>query len=119
MSVALRFQAFLSYSHADRDLAHWLHRALESYRLPRKLVGSATAFGPVPARLGSIFMDRDELPVSSSLGAEIESALAESGALIVICSPAAAASRWVNEEIRSFKRLHGASRVFAVIADGE
>ena len=50
---------------------------------------------------------------------EIEAALTASGALIVICSRAAAQSRWVNEEIRHFKRLHNAGRVFALINDGE
>lgn len=39
--------------------------------------------------------------------------------MIVVCSPAAAASRWVNEEVLSFKRAHGEERVFALIASGE
>ncbi len=119
MSVDERYQAFLSYSHADREIAQWLHRALETYRLPRKLVGQATALGPVPARLQRIFKDREELAASGNLGAAIEAALAASDALIVICSRVAAASRWVNEEIRNYKRLHGEARVFAVIVDGE
>ena len=119
MPVETRYEAFLSYSHADRGVAQWLHRALETYRIPRKLVGQETAVGVVPPRLGRMFKDREELPASGSLGAEIEAALTASSALIVICSRAAAQSRWVNEEIRNFKRLHGVSRVFAVIVDGE
>ncbi len=39
--------------------------------------------------------------------------------LIVICSPAAAKSHWVDEEILTFKRLHGEGRVLALIAAGE
>ena len=119
MPVETRYEAFLSYSHADRGVAQWLHRALETYRIPRKLVGQETAVGVVPPRLGRMFKDREELPASGSLGVEIEAALTASSALIVICSRAAAQSRWVNEEIRNFKRLHGVSRVFAVIVDGE
>ena len=119
MPVETRYQAFLSYSHADRELAQRLHRALETYRVPKKLIGQTTAAGAVPPRLGRIFKDREELAASGNLGAEIETALAASAALIVICSRVAAQSRWVNEEIRNFKHLHGAGRVFAVINDGE
>ena len=119
MPVETRYQAFLSYSHADREVAQWLHRALETFRIPAKLVGQVTAVGAVPSQLGRIFKDREELAASDSLSAEIDAALGASGALIVICSRAAAQSRWVNEEIRNFKHQHGAGRVFAVIADGE
>ena len=34
-----RYSAFISYSHADTAVARWLHRALETYRLPKGLVG--------------------------------------------------------------------------------
>ena len=37
----------------------------------------------------------------------------------MICSPAAAASRWVNEEVKCFKRLHGEDRVRAIIVGGD
>ena len=30
-----RYRAFISYSHRDRAVTAWLHRALEGYRLPR------------------------------------------------------------------------------------
>jgi hypothetical protein len=32
-TVALRYQAFISYSHADAAWAKWLHRKLESFQL--------------------------------------------------------------------------------------
>ena len=35
------------------------------------------------------------------------------------CSPSAARSKWVNEEILTFKRLHGEDRIFSFIVDGE
>lgn len=119
MEAQILYRAFLSYSHSDRSLAAWLHRTLESYRVPAKLVGTSTAAGPVPPRLTPIFRDREELAAAANLGESIGSALAQSSALIVICSPAAARSRWVDEEIRCFKRLHGEKRIFAVIAAGE
>lgn len=116
---APRFRAFISYSHRDKAVAASLHRALEGYRVPAKLVGRDTAVGPVPRRLTPIFRDRDELPASGDLGREINAALEGSQFLIVVCSPAAAASRWVDQEILAFKRLHGDDRVLALIAGGE
>ncbi len=115
----IRYRAFLSYSHRDRRFAEWLHRELETYRVPQRMVGAETELGPVPARLHPIFKDREELSASGSLGEAITVALSQSSALIVVCSPTAAASPWVNEEVRTFKQMHGPSRVFAVIAEGE
>jgi tetratricopeptide (TPR) repeat protein len=114
-----RYRAFISYSHRDAKWAEWLHRRLETYRLPPAIVGRDTPFGPVPERLQPIFRDRDELGTAMDLTTEITAALQESMFLIVLCSPAAAASRWVNEELRSFKRMHGEGRVRAIILDGE
>ena len=114
-----RYSAFLSYSHADQKVASWLHRRIESYRFPRALRGHDSAFGPVPKRLPHVFRDRDELPASGDLGAELRAALADARFQIVLCSPHSAHSRWVNEEILSFKRLHGEERTLALILDGE
>ena len=36
--TAYRYKAFVSYSHADEKWAKWLHKALESYRIPKKVV---------------------------------------------------------------------------------
>lgn len=116
---AQRYSAFISYSHADHACARWLHRGLETYRLPKALVGSDTSFGPVTRRLLPVFRDRDELPASGDLGAELRAALAASRFQIVLCSPKSAQSHWVNEEILSFKRLHGESRTLALIVAGE
>jgi tetratricopeptide (TPR) repeat protein len=120
-----QYRAFLSYSHADTQVVDWLHGALEGYRIPSKLVGELTPLGPVPARLGKLFRDRDELPAAGDLSAELKGALKKSMFLIVVCSPAAAQSRWVNEEVRQFKLLHGhkrgdgTARVLALIVDGD
>lgn len=114
-----RYWAFISYSHADEAWARWLHKALETWRVPHRLVGSTTPMGPAPRRFMPIFRDRDELSSSHELGAVINKALAESRWQIVICSPRSAQSRWVNEEIRSFKSLGRSDRVLALIVDGD
>ncbi|HEV2043198.1 MAG TPA: toll/interleukin-1 receptor domain-containing protein, partial [Sphingomicrobium sp.] len=97
-----RYCAFLSYSHADTAQADWLHKAIERFAVPKGLVGRVTANGAVPKNLSPIFRDRHELAASSDLGQTIRAALKQSRFLIVLCSPAAAQSRWVNEEILTF-----------------
>ena len=114
-----RFRAFISYSHRDAQLAGWLHRSLEGYRIPKHLVGSETLSGPVPARLTPIFRDREDLPAATDLSAAVKAALAASDSLIVICSPAAAASPWVAREIETFHVLHPDRPVLLAIAGGE
>lgn len=114
-----RYRAFLSYSHSDRKAAAWLHRRLESYRVPKALVSRTTQHGPVPARLGRVFRDDAEFAASDNLGAAIEEALAESGALIVLCSPDAARSQWVNAEIKRFTALRPDGKVLALAVGGD
>lgn len=113
-----RYAAFISYSHDDADFARWLHRAIEAYRVPAALVGTPGEFGPLPARLGAVFRDEEELAGASELGPKLVEALRHSRALIVVCSPRAARSRWVDQEIRTFKVMHPDRPVFAVIARG-
>jgi len=114
-----RYRAFLSYSHKDAAAAARLHRRLEAYRIPRRLVGREASRGPVPARLMPIFRDREELPAASDLSRTVREALADSGALIILCSPHAAGSLWVAEEIRVFRELHPDRPILAAILDGD
>ena len=114
-----RYQAFISYCHQDEKWGIWLHRALEGYRVPRYLVGKKTAHTYIPRRLTPIFRDRDELPTATDLNKVVDEALQRSACLIVICSPHAARSRWVNQEILSFKRWGRADRILCLIVGGE
>ncbi len=113
-----KFRAFISYSHADVKVAAWLHRTLESYRLPASLVGKRTSVCKVPVKLGPIFRDRDELAAAGDLSEVLVKALKQSTFLIVIASPAAAKSRWVNEEVKTFKQTHSNHRVLVLIVEG-
>lgn len=119
VSQASKYKAFISYSHADEKWAAWLHKALETYRVPKHLVGQSTPVGPVPERLAPVFRDREELSTATSLGDVLTEALTASACLVVICSPNAARSRWTNEEILTFKRLGRSERIFCLIVDGE
>lgn len=115
----MRYWAYLSYAHADERHARRLHRRIESFRVPKSLRGTSVAGMAVGDRLRPLFRDRDELSSSGDLKTSLEAALSASTALIVLCSPTAAGSRWVNQEIETFVAVHGARRVFPLIIDGE
>jgi tetratricopeptide (TPR) repeat protein len=114
-----RYYAFLSYSHKDKELADWLHRELEKFRVPHSLAGKLTANGVVPRRLTPIFRDQQDLSAGADLGEEIKAALAASQFLVVLCSPEAAKSRWTNAEIENFKRTRPEGCVLAAVVAGE
>jgi tetratricopeptide (TPR) repeat protein len=119
MSVGTRYRAFISYSHRDQAFARALHRQLETYRVPSRLVGRETALGSVPRRLTPIFRDREDLAATGDLTASVRDALANSGTLIVVCSPDAVASRWVNEEIRAYRQLNPGGTILAAVLAGD
>jgi WD40 repeat protein len=85
----LFYDAFISYSNSDSaELAFALWRRLRQLAKPWYKL-----------RVQRIFLDKAELPGSPDLGGEIERALSESRWLVLIASPAAAASQWVNREV--------------------
>ena len=114
-----KYWAFISYSHSDEVWAQWLHKELETYRVPRRLVGRRNAFGTVPRRVFPVFRDREELPGAFDLGSNLTDALRLSRNLIVICSPRSAASHWVNEEIKLYKSMGREDRVLCLMVEGE
>ena len=106
--------AFISYRHKPLDMAvaQKLHRMIEGYRIPRSVPGGRK-------RLGLVFRDKEELPVSGDLNQDICTALDHSENLIVVCSPDAVESRWVQNEIDYFLQRHDRTHVFAVLVKGE
>ena len=119
MRKQTKYKAFLSYSHADAKQARSLHHFIETFKIPKRLVGRETKCGTIPRRLRPVFKDREELPSSSDLGSVIDDALKSSEFLIVLCSPESARSHWVNEEVLSFKRMMRGSRILCIIISGE
>ncbi|MCP4286423.1 MAG: toll/interleukin-1 receptor domain-containing protein [Gammaproteobacteria bacterium] len=111
-----RYKAFISYRHVepDRKWAKWLHTRLETYRIPKQLLAAGDT-----NRLERVFRDEEELAASSDLSREIDSALAQSEFLIVICSPQTPESRWVNQEIVRFRELGRHDRILALLVKGE
>ncbi|HWA08056.1 MAG TPA: TIR domain-containing protein [Opitutaceae bacterium] len=119
MDPEFKYWAFISYCHEDKNWARWLHRAVETYPVPRALQGRATRAGPAPRRFAPVFRDREELSGAPDLNVALRDALKVSRYLIVVCSPGAAKSTYVDQEIRIFKSLGREDRVFCVIVSGE
>lgn len=119
MAKTYKYSAFISYSHADRKVVEWLHRALEGYRLPKNLAGEPAAHGPAARKMKPFFRDRDDLPASTDLGGTVQKALKQSEFLIVVCSPDAARSAWVNQEIKEFAALRNPDKILCLITGGE
>lgn len=115
----IRYVAFLSYNHADRRAARRLQRQLEAYVLPRRM---RIADGGRMSRvhpLRPIFRDEDEMIPGQGLSKRVRQALAQSEHLIVVCSPSAARSAWVEREILEFCELGKEDRILAVLVGGE
>ena len=116
MPEAYKYAAFISYSSKDSAFARRLHRALEGYGIPIALgrINFGVERGK-PNRVYPIFRDREELP-AGNLSENIKDALQGARSLIVICSPAAVASLWVQKEIETFIALGRREQIFAIIA---
>lgn len=112
ISSQYKYQAFISYAHKDEDIAARLQQALEKFPIPKALRQDNMA------RISPIFRDVTDLTAHHSLSSKIEDAVKVSRFLIVLCSPAAKASKWVNEEIRLFRKLHGEASILCALIDG-
>ena len=108
------YAAFISYRHMKKDteIASYLHRSIERYRIPSQFQKDGNHFGYV-------FRDEEELAASTDLSEKIEEALDHSEYLIVVCSKEAAKSVWVGKEIKYFLKHHDYHHVIAVLTEGE
>ena len=89
--------AFISYKREDEKWASWLQNKLEHFKLPTNLGGKDS----LPKYIRPVFKDTSEL-ASGVLVNRIQGALDNSHFLIVICSPSAAKSPWINREANYF-----------------
>ncbi|NRR33862.1 TIR domain-containing protein [Oxalobacteraceae bacterium] len=118
MRDGMRYRAFLSYRREDLRQAVWLQGALERFRTPR--IGTSGLHGPVPARLGRIFHDRDDARTADDIETLIAHELKRSEQLIVLCTPGAVAPEaWVPREIELFRNQRPGAPIHAVTGKGE
>ncbi len=104
----MAYNAFISYSHAsDSTLAAALQSALHRFAKPwYKLRGL------------HVFRDQTNLAVNPALWSTIREALDQSQFLILLASPAAAASPWVAKEAGYWISRNGTSHVLIVHTGG-
>ncbi|MDN3221110.1 toll/interleukin-1 receptor domain-containing protein [Pseudomonas nunensis] len=114
---ARKYRAFISYSHDDGEAAKWLHNALETWKLPSDIRALVREQQGDLLRLFPVFIDHGELSSSPSLRQALKQALDNSDALIVLCSPTSAASKWVNEEVLHFKRTRRGEKIITVMVE--
>ncbi len=108
-----KYSAFISYSRANEEAVRKLYKRLSAYRLPSKLRAKHGS------KLGRFFLDKEELGAAGELDEELFEKLDQTRRLIVCCSPAAAKSKWVNAEAKSFIDKHGRNNLLAVVLEGE
>ena len=97
------YDGFISYSHtADDELAPSLQRGLQRHAKPWNT-----------RRALRIFHDETGLSTNPHLWAAIEQALDESEWFVLLASPEAAQSEWVNKEISHWRATRAESRAFS------
>lgn len=116
-----KYYAFISYSRRNSKGAAYVHRQLEHFRVPVKYVLEENRPGNQKF-LRPVFRDKRDLETSEgSFTVHIKQAIADSRYLIVVCSPEAASSVWVNDEVKHFLATHNQdySAVVPIILRGE
>lgn len=108
-SVTSANDAFISYSRKDKAFAVALEKALEGYKPPHDL--------KVAQRHLVVFRDESDF-TGVEYHQSLEKHLRNSSKLIVLCSPNARQSEFVNDEIRQFVKLRGAEHVIPVLVSG-
>ena len=109
-----KYFAFISYKREDEKWAKWLQHKLEHYRLPVNVRKENPSF---PQTIRPVFKDTSEL-AAGVLADEIQEALENSNHLIVVCSPRAAQSKWVGNEVKTFIDMGRTDKIIPFIIGG-
>ena len=114
MEQPKEYYAFISYKREDEKWAKWLQHKLEHYRFQTNLNGRTD----LPKEIRPVFKDTSELN-PGNLPQQIRNALEQSKYLIVICSPRAAKSKWVNKEVETFIEMGRTDNIIPFIIEGK
>ncbi|MFE7722098.1 TIR domain-containing protein [Nocardia rhizosphaerihabitans] len=102
------YDAFLSYSHADRAVAAGIQKGL--HRIGRRM-GRLHAL--------RVFRDATDLTASPDLWGKVVEAMDQARYCIVVLSPHSAVSEWVDREIDYWLRTRGPEQLLFVVAGGK
>jgi hypothetical protein len=109
MRNTVQYNGFLSYSHAaDGNLAPAVQSALHRFARPWYRLRSVW-----------IFRDKTGLAVTPSLWETIQKALADSEYFLLLASPEAATSHWVQKEVDWWLANRSASNILILLTEGE
>ncbi len=104
----MRYNAFISYNHtASKTFASVFQNAIQKFSKPWYRL-----------RAARLFRDEASLHLTSELWPTIVNALNESEYFLLLASPRAAASHWVNEEVKWWLANRDASRLLIVLTEG-
>src|SRR5688572_14920771 len=104
-----KYRGFISYSHAADDrLAPALQSGLQRFAKPWYRL-----------RAMRVFRDKTGLAVTPELWGSIQKALADSDYFLLLASPQAAQSKWVQQEVGWWLQNRSASHLLIVWTDGE
>jgi YD repeat-containing protein len=112
--IRMKYYAFISYKREDERWAKWLQYKLENYTLPASIRAQDVS---IPKNIRPIFRDKTDLS-GTVLQDSLNEGLLHSRFLIVICSPHAVQSVWVNQEIRTFIDAGREKQIIPFIVEG-
>jgi hypothetical protein len=105
--ASFTYDAFLSYSHQDGAVAAGIQKGL--HRIGRRM-GRLNAL--------RVFRDSTDMAANPDLWGKVTDAMDRSRYLIVVLSPRAAASEWVNKEVAYWLEQRGPDQLLMVLAEG-
>jgi hypothetical protein len=115
----MQYFAFILYSRSDRQWGDWLANRLDRYIVPEEYRGTELPGDTIVGKyIRPVFRHREPLTPSSHLNDKIHEAIRESQYLIVLCSPQAAKSEWVNRVVKSFILAGKGRSIRVAIVDG-
>src|SRR4051794_39382689 len=94
--ASFKYDAFLSYNHHDGSVASGIQKAL--HRIGRRM-GQLNAL--------RVFRDSTDIAANPDLWGKVTDAMDRSRYLIVVLTPRAAASEWVNREVAHWLSRRG------------
>src|SRR6476469_9839835 len=106
--ASFTYDAFLSYNHQDGAVAAGIQKGL--HRIGRR-VGRLNAL--------RVFRDSTDMAANPDLWGKVTEAMDRSRYLIVVLSPRAAASEWVNKEVAYWLQQRGPDHLLIVLAEGQ
>jgi len=106
---SFKYDVFISYSRSNEEFASRLEQALESYK-PEKSLN-------VPQRHINAFRDREDF-AAGDYHQILSKNLNESSKLLIICSPEARQSGYIDDEIKRFVDIRGPEHIIPILYSG-